>query len=308
MAGHAQDGRGRRSGGHAQVSKPAAEIGIPIALVRDLLRAQHPDLSQLPIVEAASGWDNAIFRLGEKMALRLPRRAAAVTCLENEQRWLPLLHQRLPLPVPVPIRFGRPQEPYPWRWSVTPWITGETADRSPPDRDQAVVLAAFFDGLHTQPPEDAPRNPYRGMPLSERHTRLIRCIDSLATRRREVDDRLLRLWSQAVQCPVDVSPTWIHGDLHSHNVLVANGRIADVIDWGDVAQGDRATDLAAVWMLFPDRDSREAVIARCASVSSDTWRRARGWALLLALIILEAQDPALTGPAEQTLQRLLDGP
>jgi len=290
------------------VSKPAAEIDIPITLVRDLLRAQHPDLAQLPIVEATSGWDNAIFRLGEAMALRLPRRAAAVACLENEQRWLPLLHERLPLPVPVPIRFGHPQEPYPWRWSVTPWLAGETADRAAPGRDQAGVLAAFFEALHTRPPEDAPRNPHRGMPLSERHTRLVRCIESLATRGREVDPRLLRLWSQAVECPVDASPTWIHGDLHAHNVLVAHGRIAGVIDWGDVAQGDRATDLAAVWMLLPERGSREEVIARCASVSSDTWRRARGWALLLALIVLEAQDPALTGPAEQTLQRLLEGP
>lgn len=290
------------------MSKPEPDIDLSIELVRDLLHAQHPDVSQLPITEAASGWDNGIFRLGQRMAVRLPRRAAAATLLENEQRWLPLLQDRLPLPVPTPLRFGLPQGRYPWRWSVTPWIRGETADRSPPDRNQATVFAGFLDALHTHPPVDAPRNAYRGVPLAQRHARFVRCTAALGARGYTLDDRLLQLWADAVERPVDASPTWIHGDLHAHNVLVAQGRIAGVIDWGDVAQGDRATDLAAVWMLFPDTDSREAVMATCKSVSADTWQRARGWALLLALVVLEAHDPALIEPAERTLQFLLDGP
>jgi len=170
------------------------------------------------------------------------------------------------------------------------------------------VLAAFLDALHTQAPADAPRNPYRGVPLSEREAKFATCLRNRAARGHALDDRLLRVWAEALERPVDVSPTWIHGDLQAHNVLVVDGRISGVIDWGDVAQGDRATDLAAVWMLLPERDAREEVMATCKSVSPDTWRRARGWALLLSLVVLEAEDLALVRPAEQTLQRLLDGP
>ena len=292
----------------SRMSKPAADIDLPIALVRELLRAQHPDLSQLPLTEAASGWDNAIFRLGEELAVRLPRRAVAAALLENEQRWLPLLHARLPLPVPKPVRVGLPQEPYPWRWSVTPWITGETADRSVPGRHQAKVLAAFLDALHIQPPADAPRNPYRGVPLAQRQAAFTRYVTSLRSRGRRVEDGLLTLWSDAAARPIDVSATWVHGDLHAHNVLVMHGRIVGVIDWGDMAQGDRASDLASIWMLFPQRRSREEAIAACSPASHHTWQRARGWALLLSLAILVAGDPALVALAERTMQCLLDGP
>lgn len=290
------------------MGKPEADIDVSTALVRELLRAQHPDLSHLPIAAAASGWDNAIFRLGEEMAVRLPRRAVAATLLENEQRWLPVLQARLPLPVPTPIRVGIPQEPYPWRWSVTPWIPGETADRSSPDRDQAEVFAAFLEALHTASPADAPRNPSRGIPLAQRRATYTRCVATLAERGHVTDERLLHLWADAVERPIDVSSTWIHGDLHAHNVVVLNGRITGIIDWGDMAQGDRATDLAAVWILFRDLKMRNALVAACKSVSSDTWQRARGWALLLALVVLEAGDPVHAAGAERTLKSLLAGP
>lgn len=290
------------------MGKPAADIDVSTALVSELLRAQHPDISHLPIAAAASGWDNAIFRLGEEMAVRLPRRAVAAALLENEQRWLPVLQARLPLPVPTPIRVGTPQTPYPWRWSVTPWIAGETADRSLPGGDQARIFAAFLDALHTSPPADAPHNPSRGIPLTQRQATFTRCVATLAEGGHTTDERLLQLWADAVERPIDLPSTWIHGDLHAHNVVVANGRITGVIDWGDIAQGDRATDLAAVWMLFPDPGSRKAVIAACKAASPDTWQRARGWALLLALVVLEAGDPAHAALAKRTMQALLDGP
>jgi len=290
------------------MSKPAADIDLSLPLVRGLLHAQHPDISQLPLAEAASGWDNAIFRLGDELAVRLPRRAVAATLLENEQRWLPLLQARLPLPVPNPVRIGLPQKPYPWRWSVTPWIAGDTADQSEPGPDQTTVLAGFLDALHTQPPADAPRNPHRGVPLAQRQASFGRYVTSLANRGCRVDDGLLNLWSDAVARPIDVPATWIHGDLHAHNVLVMQGRIVGVIDWGDMAQGDRATDLASVWMLFPDRRSRQEAMAACQTVTQHTWQRARGWALLVSLAILDAGDPALLALAERTMQCLLDGP
>jgi aminoglycoside phosphotransferase (APT) family kinase protein len=290
------------------MSKPTAEIDLPIELVSDLVLRQHPDLADLPIAEVASGWDNAIFRLGEYMAIRLPRRAAAAKLLEHEQRWLPLLQRQLPLPVPAPIRVGHPQNSYPWSWSITPWIEGETADRARLDSDQGAVLATFLETLHTTPPAQAPCNPYRGGPLSQRSATFSRCVSALADRGRPVDGDLLQLWEDAVETPIDAAPTWIHGDLHSHNVLAASGRICGVIDWGDMAQGDRATDLAAIWILFSQSDNRELALRSCKSVSADTWRRARGWALLLAVIALEADDRTLVPVAELTMQHLLDGP
>src|SRR5262245_8026142 len=108
---------------------PAAEFEIDSALVSKLLESQHPDLAKLPLVDGDSGWDNAIFRLGDRFAVRLPRRASAARLISHEQRWLPKLAAHLPLPVPTPYRVGVPAIAYPWRWSVVPWLPGETADR-----------------------------------------------------------------------------------------------------------------------------------------------------------------------------------
>jgi aminoglycoside phosphotransferase (APT) family kinase protein len=210
--------------------------------------------------------------------------------------------------VPAPIRVGRPQNSYPWPWSITPWIEGETADGVSLDSDQGTTLATFLEALHTAPPAQAPRNPYRGVPLSQRSATFAACVSALARRGRALDGRLLQLWDAAVETPVDAAPTWIHGDLHSKNVLAARGCICGVIDWGDMARGDRATDLAATWVLLSQGDTREQVLKSCRSVSTDTWRRARGWALLLAVVVLDAADPALVTVAELTMQRLLDGP
>lgn len=142
---------------------PPADLEFDSAQVRELLIAQHPDLRDLPLRLAASGWDNVIYRLGSSLALRLPRRSPAARLIENEQRWLPLLQPCLPLPVPAPVRRGVPQGWYPWCWSVIPWFDGQTAGRL---------------DVH---------------PLHARH---------------------LQLWRSALDAPVDVPDTWIHGDLH----------------------------------------------------------------------------------------------
>jgi aminoglycoside phosphotransferase (APT) family kinase protein len=292
----------------ARMSKPAAEIDLPLEFVRELLVSQHPDLATEPIAEITAGWDNAMFRLGSHMAIRLPRRSAAAALIKHEQRWLPLLQHVLPLPVPTPIRIGQPRGAYPWSWSIIPWIDGETVEPGRLSGDQAPVLAGFLEALHVTPPSLAPRNPYRGVPLAQRSPTFARCVRALTQRGRSLDARLLRLWDAAIESPIDTAPTWIHGDLHARNVLAANGRISGVIDWGDMAAGDRATDLAATWMLFSQPDGREQVLQSCKSVSALTWRRARGWALLLAVVILESADPLHVTMAELTMQRLLDGP
>jgi aminoglycoside phosphotransferase (APT) family kinase protein len=290
---------------------PAAEIDIDESQARQLLAAQHPDLADLSIVSIASGWDNQLLRLGDKLLLRFPRRKVAAQLMLNEQRWLPHLKERLPLPISAPIRIGVAQFHYPWAWSVTPWIEGQTADLSPTDLSQGEALAAFFEALHQPAPADAPCNPYRGVPLSERADAFADRLAKLRDKTDMIDRRVHSLWSDALAAANDTSPTWIHGDLHPRNVLVEKGRLTGIIDWGDLARGDRAADLAAVWLLLPQLESRKHAMAACSSVSDATWRRARGWALLFAVILLSAglvDDVRMVAIAERTINRLWEGP
>lgn len=290
---------------------PAAEIDVDAALARALLAAQHPDLAGLPITFLASGWDNAIFRLGEDLLLRLPRRAMAARLLAHEQRWLPTLKHRLPLAVPAAVRVGAPQDGYPWPWSVVPWLEGETADLDAPDADQGEALADFFRALHVAAPDDAPRNPLRGVPLAVRAQVFDERTARLAGKTDRVTDRVRAIWADALAAPDDAAPTWIQGDPHPRNVLVRDGRLSAVIDWGDMAQGDRASDLAAVWMLLPAAETRARAMAALPEVSAATWRRARGWAVLYGLMLLDAglvDDPRMAAIGAATLTRLEEGP
>jgi aminoglycoside phosphotransferase (APT) family kinase protein len=290
---------------------PPAEIEIDERQARQLLAAQHPDLADLSIISIASGWDNQLLRLGDKLVLRFPRRKLAAQLMLNEQRWLPHLKELLPLAIPAPVRIGIAQFHYPWAWSVTPWIEGQTADLSAPDSNQGEVLAAFFEALHKPAPADAPHNPYRGVPLSERADAFADRLAKLRGKTDMIDRRIHMLWSDALAAANDTAPTWIHGDLHPRNVLIEKGRLAGVIDWGDLACGDRAADLAAVWLLLPQLESRQRALATCGSVSDATWRRARGWALLFAVILLSSglvDDARMVAIAERTINRLREGP
>ncbi len=290
---------------------PPAELEVGSALVRRLVAAQHPDLAALPVAAVANGWDNAMFRLGGELAVRLPRRAAAATLVLNEQRWLPVLASDLPLEVPVPVRVGAPQDEYPWSWSIVPWFDGETADLRPPDAAQGGVLGSFFEALHKPAPEAAPRNPVRGVPLIERSAVFDRRVRSLSDLAAPLDSRLLEVWDAALAEPIDVAATWIHGDPHPRNVLVADGRLGAVLDWGDMAQGDRASDLAAVWMVLPDISARRRAMAACPGVSAATWRRARGWAVFYGVMLLDAglvDDPRMVAIATRTFGNIVVGP
>ena len=290
---------------------PPAAFPVDEALARRLVAAQAPDLADRPIAFAASGWDNVMFRLGDALALRLPRRPIGARLIAVEQRWLATLAPDLPLATPAPLRVGAPQGDYPWPWSVTPWIAGETADLAPPDAGQGETLAAFFNALHVPAPEDAPRNPGRGGPLARRVGAFDQRLAALAGRTAPLDPRLLDIWTDALAAPDDAAPSWIHGDPHPRNMLVRDGRLVAAIDWGDMARGDRASDLAAVWMLLPDRSARDDAVTACRGVSADTWRRARGWAVLYGVMLLDAglaDDPRMTAIARSTFARLLGGP
>jgi aminoglycoside phosphotransferase (APT) family kinase protein len=273
--------------GAVRPSPPAAEVDITQALVRGLLRQQHPDLAHLTLEVVGSGWDNALFRLGDSLAVRLPRRRLAAELVVNEQRWLAELAPTLPLPVPVPVRLGRPGRGYPWSWSIVPWFEGHPMSDGPAvDVGLAAqTLAAFLDALHLPAPPDAPTSAFRGLPLSARSQRVHEHVRALED---AVDgSRVLRCWQQLLRTsPWSGAPVWIHGDLHPGNVIVTAGRLAAVIDFGDLSAGDPATDLAAAWMLFPSATRaqfREALAGSVRRVDDAMWMRGRGWALALNL-------------------------
>jgi aminoglycoside phosphotransferase (APT) family kinase protein len=293
------------------ISSPAAEIVVDCDLVRSLLGAQHPDISELPLEEAAAGWDNFTYRLGAEMAIRLPRRTAAALQIQHEQKWLPVIAENLPLPVPSPLRLGKPDNRYPWPWSILPWLKGETADLTPIRDDQARRFARFLRALHIPAPADGPKNPSRGVPLTQRAASVEERMHRLEQKTSLINSIVWRAWNSGLQAVQDEHPTWIHGDLHPRNVLVQRGALSGIIDWADIAAGDRATDLASIWLLLPTIESREAAISEYGKVPSAIWFRAVGWAILFGVLLLETglvDNPVHAKIGAVTLQRLADGP
>lgn len=261
---------------------PPAEFDITPDLVRRLIETQFPAHRGLAIEQTAVGWDNVTFRLGKHLAVRLPRREIAVTLIHNEQRWLPTLD--LPLPIPVPVANGRPGAGYPWPWSIVPWLPGTTANHAPIDARGVAMLAEFLERLHREAPQDAPTNAVRGVPLSGRAPSLEPRLERL---RGQFDASLEAIWADALAAPFTNDATWIHGDFHARNVLVDDGELMAVIDWGDMACGDPATDLAAFWCWVPAGEARWRAMARLGHDSA-TWRRARGWAFLFSVVMLDS--------------------
>jgi aminoglycoside phosphotransferase (APT) family kinase protein len=267
----------------AAQNMPAAEVDVTEALVRQLLSEQHPDLADRPLVLVANGWDNVIFRLdgGDDAALtvRVPRRQLGADLVANEHRWLPELALRLPIAIPAPVRFGEPNDEYPWKWSVCPWFDGDVAaDVAPDDLGrEAQCLGAFLAALHTPAPTDAPRNAYRCGPATEPRPRFEGAVERLGAL---VDGPRVRArWEELVSVEEwDGDPVWLHGDLHTANVIVHDGAISAVIDLGDITAGDPAVDFAIGWMLFDDHD-RSSFRTAAGGVDDATWSRAEGAAL-----------------------------
>jgi aminoglycoside phosphotransferase (APT) family kinase protein len=292
----------------ARPVEPAADFDVTPELARALLRDQHPDLAELPIELAESGWDNAMLRLGDELALRLPCRAVAAWLVVNEQTWLPRIAAGLPLPAPIPVRNGKPALGYPYPWSVVPWFNGSPSDLAPPGADQGAPLAAFLRALHQPAPDDAPRNAYRGVPLAERAEVFEARYAEAEALRGPLAPHLREIWTAALAAPIDLPRSWFHGDLHGRNAIVRDGRLAAIIDWGDMAGGDPACDLAAVWMLLPDLGARRAAMDAYGA-SELTWARARGWAALMSLMLLPiTNNPRMPAMGARIVERLGEGP
>jgi aminoglycoside phosphotransferase (APT) family kinase protein len=267
------------------------EIHTDVPLVRRLLAAQLPQWADLPIESVPSaGSDNAIYRLGDDMMVRLPRRTGrTVDSLEKECEWLPRLAPLLPLAVPIPLAKGTHDESYPCAWAVYRWLQGETAtiELLGDARQAATDLVRFLTALQgidvAGGPAPGEHNFFRGVPLA---TRDVAVREAIAAVDGELDvEAVTAAWEAALRVPDwHGRPVWIHGDFTDGNLLADRGRFSGVIDWGGLAVGDPACDLIVAWSFLP-REERE-IFREALSVDDATWARARGWALSVALIAL----------------------
>jgi aminoglycoside phosphotransferase (APT) family kinase protein len=263
----------------------ADELEIDSSLVRRLVVEQFPQWARLPVRRVEpQGTVNAIFRLGDELSVRLPRRDGPPHPGSKELDWLPRLAPLLPVDVPVPVAQGRPGDAYPWFWEIHTWVQGERATMSAVDPVQAARdLAALVRALQAADPAGAPRG--RGIPLAERDPEIQYW---LARFRGEA--AVAAGWERALAAPAwDGPPVWHHGDLDARNWLIRDGRIGGVIDWETMGVGDPACDVMVAWKL----GSAEARDAFREALPTDdaTWERARGWVLSQAVAILAYYTP-----------------
>lgn len=262
---------------------------ITLSLVIDLISEQFPQWAHLPIRPVKlSGWDNRTFHLGEEMSIRLPSAEGYAPQVQKEQKWLPGLASHLSFPIPELLAIGQPSKNYPWNWSVYRWIEGENADVLHADDLQqfASQLAQFLNELYkidaTGGPLAGAHNYYRGGSPSvyDGETR-----SAIAQLQDFIDvDTVTNVWEKALSSKWSNSPVWIHGDFSVENILVKDGRLAAVIDFGCMGVGDPACDLVIAW-TFLTRESRK-IFRSHLGLDPDTWARARGWALWKSLITL----------------------
>ena len=291
----------------------ADELDVEVGLVRRLLAEQFPEWADLPLEPVLPlGTDNANFRLGDELLVRLPRRPRTCVTLEKERRWLPRLAPHLPLAVPTPVAEGVATDGYPFAWSVYRWLAGETATVAPIAdplqlaHDLAELIAALWriDSSEGPPPGD--HNFFRGEPLAARDEAMRAGTATLAG---ELDtDAVTAVWESALAAPEwRRRPVWIHGDLDGRNLLVRDSRLSAVIDWGSAGVGDPACDVMVAWKVLQPgaRDSFRAAL----DVDDATWTRGRGWALSQAIGALayytEETNAVLVSEARRWLAAVL---
>ncbi|MEQ7004898.1 aminoglycoside phosphotransferase family protein [Actinopolymorpha sp. B17G11] len=263
--------------------------GIDATLVKRLIASQFPQWGDLPVTPVEiDGWDNRTYRLGDELTVRLPTAEAYAPAVDKEDRWLPILAPALPVPIPVPVAKGAPGEGYPFSWSIRRWMDGETAS---PDRIEdmatfATSVAEFILALQridaTGGPPAGAHSFYRGAPPAHYDEETRRSLTALKGR---IDtDKAAAVWDAALETTWDGPPVWFHGDIASGNLLVRDGKLTAVLDFGTSGVGDPACDLVIAWTMFSGQ-SREA-FRRSVGQDHATWARARGWALWKALITL----------------------
>jgi aminoglycoside phosphotransferase (APT) family kinase protein len=276
---------------------------ITMDLVSRLVRTQFPEWAQLPVRPVdVDGWDNATFRLGDTMSVRLPSAEHYVEAVAKEQRWLPILAPQLPLTVPQPLAMGAPASGFPWPWSVYRWIDGTSvttetiADLPLFAADLADFLAALFNIDPAGGPPPGTHNFFRGGPLTvyDGETR-----EQLEVLKGHIDIALAgEVWQAALEAVWHGKAVWFHGDAQPGNLLLDDGRLSAVLDFGTCGVGDPACDTTIAWTFLSGESSR--VFRERLPVDAATWVRGRGWAIWKAMKVLadalenDPQDAAFT--------------
>ena len=286
------------------------EVPVDQDLVQRLIDAQFPEWQHLPITPIPySGTDNAILRLGEDMVVRLPRIHWAAEQVHRDHAWLPVLAPQLPVRVPTPLRIGAPGLGYPWHWAIHEWLPGKNAIDAPVrDKTEAALdLAALVAALrHVDPAARAPALAGgRGGPLADRDSEVLAAIASLEGR---IDvGPVTAAWQDALEAPPwQGDPVCLHADISPGNLLIEDGRITAVIDFGMLTAGDPATDLMIAWnYLTPET---RPIFREALSIDDAAWARGRGWALSVALIALPYYfhtNPQIVATSRRTIQEVL---
>ncbi|MGM1045682.1 MAG: aminoglycoside phosphotransferase family protein [Bacillota bacterium] len=276
---------------------------INVDLVVRLINEQFPEWSGLEVRPVQfSGHDNRTFHLGEHMSVRLPSAESYVPQVEKEQIWLPILRQKLSLPISTPLAKGNPNEEYPWPWSINKWLEGETlSPNNINDLNQlARDLGTFLIELQSI---DASGGPLAGAHNFHRGGNIVVYDEesryAIENNKDTFNEHVLKeIWELALDSKWESDPVWVHGDIAPGNILVRDGRLSAVIDFGILGVGDPACDAAMAWTFF-DNDSRK-IFKHVLNMDEGTWNRARGWAIWKALITYNGNKNSNTAIAEES--------
>ena len=255
---------------------------INVLLAQNLINSQFPKWAHLPIKPVAkSGWDNRTFHLGDEMTIRLPSKEEYAPQILKECNWLPFLSKYLSIKITKPLALGKPSIEYPWHWSVNSWIEGETVstENIPNLNKFAKELGEFLVEFQNIPSNGAPvagsHNFHRGGELSVYNDEMSLALPKIKNITEQ--KTAILLWNEAISSTWTSKPVWIHGDFAAGNILVNNGDLNAVIDFGCMAIGDPSCDLAIAWNLFSGDD--RAIFKQSVGLDGSTWVRALGWTL-----------------------------
>jgi aminoglycoside phosphotransferase (APT) family kinase protein len=281
------------------------EVLVDDGTVRALLKDQFPHWADKRLRRIAdSGTDNAIYRLGDDLGIRLPRIRWAEAQIEKECRLLPKLAANLPtpVPVPVPVAEGRPGRGYPFPWLVFPWLDGTSLDRTAVHNWNVIAedVAEFVLALQRLPTAGGPPPIRRGTPMAQFDEAVQWGISRFGD---VIDlDGARHVWLSALEAgdwPGD--PVWVHGDLLPGNILIDKGRLSGIIDWSCAGVGDPACEAMLAWSL--PLDARR-IYRTTLGFDDATWARARGWVVQQTVFYIPYYAKSLPFAVDQAMRRL----
>ena len=286
------------------------EVDINAALVQQLLHQQAPAWADqsLTLVDSA-GTDHVLYKLGADTVVRLPRIGWADDQAARESAWLPIIAPFLPVAVPQPVFLGTPTNAYPWHWSIYRWLPGDDALASPPtdERATAHTVASIVAGMRRVPITGGLHRGSRAGTLQSRHDDTCGALRALTPMGLIDTSQAALLWQRWVAEPVtNDAAVWLHSDIHSGNLLVVDGNISALIDFGGLTLGDPAVDLTVAWSMLSEQ--ARTVFADQLAVDPAQWRRGQAWALSIALIQLpyyHTNNPVLAATALRTINTIL---